>query len=149
MTIQQIERDFGHLDIVVANAGVAGYSPAEDYTPAAFSEVMKVNLDGAFYTAQAAARIFKKQGSGNVIFTASVSAILVNIPQKQAAVSFLFPTPSSKITHIDWLMISSVQRIESCSCTSCQITSRRMGGFRSCQLHISRFHCNRSSVYSS
>jgi NAD(P)-dependent dehydrogenase (short-subunit alcohol dehydrogenase family) len=48
---------------------------------------MRVNLDGAFYTAQAAARLFKKQGSGNVIFTASVSAILVNIPQKQAAVS--------------------------------------------------------------
>lgn len=49
---------------------------------------MKVNLDGAFYTAQAAAKIFEKQGSGNVIFTASVSAILVNVPQKQAAVSF-------------------------------------------------------------
>jgi sorbose reductase len=86
-TVQQIERDFGHLDIVVANAGVASYSPAEDYTPAQFSEVMSVNLDGAFYTAQAAARIFKKQGKGNLIFTASVSAILVNIPQKQAAVS--------------------------------------------------------------
>lgn len=47
---------------------------------------MKVNLDGAFYTAQAAAHIFKKQGHGNVIFTASVSATLVNVPQKQAAV---------------------------------------------------------------
>jgi NAD(P)-dependent dehydrogenase (short-subunit alcohol dehydrogenase family) len=48
---------------------------------------MKVNLDGAFYSAQAAARIFKQQGHGNVIFTASVSATLVNVPQKQAAVS--------------------------------------------------------------
>ncbi|RDL37431.1 Oxidoreductase [Venustampulla echinocandica] len=84
-TLQQIELDFGHLDIVVANAGIASYSAAEDYTPAQFSEVMSVNLDGAFYTAQAAARIFKKQGRGNIIFTASVSAILVNIPQKQAA----------------------------------------------------------------
>lgn len=46
---------------------------------------MRVNLDGAFFTAQAAARIFKSQGSGNIIFTASVSAILVNVPQKQAA----------------------------------------------------------------
>jgi sorbose reductase len=46
---------------------------------------MRVNLDGAFFTAQAAARIFKAQGHGNVIFTASVSAILVNVPQKQAA----------------------------------------------------------------
>jgi len=46
---------------------------------------MQVNLDGAFYTAQAAARVFKEQGFGNVIFTASVSASLVNLPQKQAA----------------------------------------------------------------
>lgn len=50
---------------------------------------MKVNLDGAFYSAQAAARIFKEQGFGNVIFTASVSATLVNVPQKQAAVSYI------------------------------------------------------------
>lgn len=48
---------------------------------------MQVNLDGAFFSAQAAARIFKEQGRGNVIFTASVSATLVNVPQKQAAVS--------------------------------------------------------------
>ena len=40
----------------------------------------------AMYTAQAAGNIFKKQGpgAGSMIFTASVSAILVNIPQKQA-----------------------------------------------------------------
>lgn len=84
-TLQQIAKDFGKLDIVVANAGIASHHPAEDYTNEQWSEIMKVNLDGAFYTAQAAARIFKPQGSGNLIFTASVSAILVNVPQKQAA----------------------------------------------------------------
>lgn len=84
-TLQQVAKDFGKLDIVVANAGIASHHPAEDYTNEQWSEIMKVNLDGAFYTAQAAARIFKPQGSGNLIFTASVSAILVNVPQKQAA----------------------------------------------------------------
>lgn len=83
--LQQIAKDFGKLDIVVGNAGIASHYAAEDYTPEQFSEIMKVNLDGAFYTAQAAARIFKRQGFGNLIFTASVSAILVNVPQKQAA----------------------------------------------------------------
>lgn len=85
-TIKSIAADFGHLDIVVANAGIATHYPAEDYTEDQWSEIMKVNLDGAFFTAQAASRIFKKQGHGNLIFTASVSAILVNVPQKQAAV---------------------------------------------------------------
>lgn len=85
--IQQIAKDFGKLDILVANSGIASCVAAEDYTPGQWSDIMKVNLDGAFYSAQAAARIFKEQGHGNIIFTASVSATLVNIPQKQAAVS--------------------------------------------------------------
>ncbi len=75
----------GVLDIVVANAGIATHHAGLDYTPEQFKEIIDVNLNGAFYTAQAAGRIFEKQGHGNVIFTASVSAILVNVPQKQAA----------------------------------------------------------------
>lgn len=83
--VQQIAADFGKLDIIVVNSGITSSIAAEDYTAEQWKDIMKVNLDGAFYTAQAAARIFKKQGYGNVIFTASVSATLVNIPQKQAA----------------------------------------------------------------
>ena len=47
---------------------------------------MAVNVDGAMFTAQAAGQIFKAQGPGphSMIFTASVSAILVNVPQRQA-----------------------------------------------------------------
>ena len=52
---------------------------------------MNVNVNGAFYTAQAAARVFKKQGFGNVVITASVSATLVNTPQRQASVRIFFP----------------------------------------------------------
>ena len=52
-----------------------------------YSSMLAVNLDGAFFTAQAAAKIYKEQGSGNIIFTASVSAVMVNLPQKQAVVS--------------------------------------------------------------
>ncbi|GFF30791.1 L-xylulose reductase [Aspergillus udagawae] len=84
-TIQQIASDFGRLDIIVVNSGITSNVAAEDYTAEQWKEIMQVNLDGAFYTAQAAAQIFKAQGRGNVIFTASVSATLVNVPQKQAA----------------------------------------------------------------
>lgn len=92
--------DFGKLDIMVVNSGITSSVPAEDYTTEQWKEIMKVNLDGAFYSAQAAAKVFKEQkkkdmqeghGQGfrqkNVIFTASVSATLVNLPQKQTAVS--------------------------------------------------------------
>ncbi|KAB8255198.1 hypothetical protein BDV32DRAFT_142241 [Aspergillus pseudonomiae] len=83
--VQRIARDFGKLDIMVANSGIATAVAAEDYTTEQWQQIMNVNLDGAFYTAQAAARVFKEQGSGNIVFTASVSAALVNVPQKQAA----------------------------------------------------------------
>ncbi|KAL4890121.1 NAD(P)-binding protein [Aspergillus ambiguus] len=83
--VQQIESDFGKLDIMVVNSGVASCVAAEEYTTEQWKQIMDVNLDGAFYSAQAAAKVFKAQGNGNVIFTASVSATLVNVPQKQAA----------------------------------------------------------------
>ncbi|KAB8228171.1 uncharacterized protein BDW43DRAFT_292024 [Aspergillus alliaceus] len=37
------------------------------------------------WTAQAAGKIFKRQGKGNLIITASVSSILVTIPQTPVA----------------------------------------------------------------
>ncbi|KAG9514433.1 oxidoreductase, partial [Aureobasidium melanogenum] len=74
-TINQIAKDFGKLDV-----------PGLEYSEDQWRDIMSVNLDGAMYTAQAAGKIFEKQGGSNsMIFTASVSAILVNIPQKQAA----------------------------------------------------------------
>ena len=84
--LDQVVAEFGKLDVIVANAGITSEHAAEEYTPEEFQEIIDVNFNGAFYTASAAARIFKKQGFGNVIFTASVSATLVNIPQRQAAV---------------------------------------------------------------
>lgn len=85
-TINQVVADFGKLDICVANAGIAEHDDSLDYGEDAWRKMMAINLDGAFFTAQAAGNIFKKQGPGphSMIFTASVSAYLVNIPQKQA-----------------------------------------------------------------
>jgi sorbose reductase len=93
-TVDSVLAEFGRLDIVVANAGVTLEKDALEYTPDEFRRVMSVNLDGAFYTAQAAGRAFRgqKEGvnakafdGGSLIVTSSVSSHLVNLPQKQAA----------------------------------------------------------------
>ena len=65
---------FGALDIVIANAGITLYGDFFEYKPESFFEVMKVNLAGSFFLAQAAANQMKKQeGGGSILFTSSVT----------------------------------------------------------------------------
>ncbi|KAM0547494.1 hypothetical protein ACHAPJ_010367 [Fusarium lateritium] len=86
-TLNQVRDEFGmgKLDIVVANAGVCANIPNLEYTEETWKLNNSVNYDGVMWTAQAAGKIFKAQGKGNLIITASVSGTLVNIPQTQAA----------------------------------------------------------------
>lgn len=86
-TLQTVADEFGggRLDIVVANAGVCANVPALEYTEEQWAWNNSANFDGVMWTAQAAGRIFQRQGKGNLIITASVSAILVNVPQTQVA----------------------------------------------------------------
>lgn len=65
---------FGHLDIVIANAGITLFGDFFSYKPESFSRVMEVNLAGTFFLAQAAANQMKKQESGgSLLFTSSVT----------------------------------------------------------------------------
>ena len=66
----------GGLDVVCANAGIGGPAgAAEEIDPQGWRDTLAVNLDGAFWAAQRAARIFKAQKSGALIFTASTSGL--------------------------------------------------------------------------
>jgi glucose 1-dehydrogenase len=65
---------FGKLDIAIANAGITLYGDFFDYKPGSFFEVMKVNLGGSFFLAQAAAKQMKKQEKGGaILFMSSVT----------------------------------------------------------------------------
>lgn len=64
---------YGHLDIVVANAGITLFGDFGTYTPEAFYKVMQVNLGGSFFLAQSASNKMKLQSSGGaILFTSSV-----------------------------------------------------------------------------
>jgi len=64
----------GHLDIVIANAGITLFGDFLTYSPEAFNQVMKVNLAGTFFLTQAAANQMKKQpAGGSLLFTSSVT----------------------------------------------------------------------------
>ena len=74
--------DFGQLDFILNNAGIANIEKAIDISYDDFKKVIDVNLNGVFLTAQAAAKVMKNQKSGgSIINTASMSAHVINIPQ--------------------------------------------------------------------
>ncbi|MGE0284182.1 MAG: SDR family oxidoreductase [Rhodospirillaceae bacterium] len=68
---------FGRIDVVFNNAGMGGPKALfEDITPAQWLEVVGVNLNGAFFVAQAAFRAMKAQNpqGGRIINNGSISA---------------------------------------------------------------------------
>lgn len=74
--IDRAIREFGRLDIFVANAGLTMWGAFLDYTEAMWDTVINLNLKGSFFGAQAAARQMVKQRSGgSIIFSSSVAGI--------------------------------------------------------------------------
>ncbi len=63
---------FGHLDIIVNNAGIAGNKVAvQDESREDFDEVMNVNVRGVFFGMKHAMPHMLERGSGRIINTAS------------------------------------------------------------------------------
>lgn len=83
--IETILKEFGRLDAAFCNAGIGHTVPVEDDTLEDWTRVINVNLNGTFLTAQAAGRVMIKQGGGTIINTASMSAHITNIPQKECS----------------------------------------------------------------
>ena len=72
--IGEIEKQFGQLDALVNNAGVADFGPIEDTTFERWRAVMQTNLDGTFLVSQEAIRLLKVN-SGAVVNIASISGL--------------------------------------------------------------------------
>lgn len=69
------EREFGYLDIAIANAGITLFGDFWEYEPKDFMEVMRINMAGTFFLAQASALLMKDQpNGGSLLFTSSVTA---------------------------------------------------------------------------
>ncbi|KAK1586164.1 short chain dehydrogenase [Colletotrichum navitas] len=79
----KVVRDFGKIDVFVANAGMAISKPILEQTLDEYRKQMSVNVDGIVYCAKYAGEVFERQGSGNLIITSSMSAHIVNVPVDQ------------------------------------------------------------------
>ncbi|MBP6015607.1 MAG: SDR family oxidoreductase [Candidatus Promineofilum sp.] len=71
--VEQINKQWGRLDIVFANAGINGvWAPIEELTPEEWATTLAVNLTGTFLTIKYAVPLLKRQG-GSVVITSSVN----------------------------------------------------------------------------
>ncbi|RLP76454.1 SDR family NAD(P)-dependent oxidoreductase [Mycetocola tolaasinivorans] len=65
---------FGHLDVVVNNAGYADLAAIEDTTPSAFRAQIDTNLMGTVSVSQAVLPAMRAQGTGRIINVSSVGS---------------------------------------------------------------------------
>ena len=75
-TFRQIEKDFGALDVFVANSANLGIDfGLMDTTEADFDAIANVNIKGNFFCCQCAAELMKKSGGGSIVTVGSVQGV--------------------------------------------------------------------------
>jgi SDR family mycofactocin-dependent oxidoreductase len=75
--VQQGLSEFGQLDIVLANAGIASFAPSWEMSEEMFEEMIAVNLTGVWKTTKAAIPAMIEQGTGgSIILTSSIAGLI-------------------------------------------------------------------------
>ena len=74
--VRTVIQTFGHIDVLVNNAGIFRAADFLDISETDFDAVLRVNLKGAFLVGQAVAREMAKAGSGSIINMSSVNGVL-------------------------------------------------------------------------
>jgi 3-oxoacyl-[acyl-carrier protein] reductase len=85
--IEAAHKQFGRIDALVNNAGVAKDNLVMRMSDEDWDKVLDTNLSGAFYTSRAASRIMLKQRSGAIINMSSVIGVYGNAGQANYAAS--------------------------------------------------------------
>lgn len=73
--IEQAVKRFGKLDLLINNAGVWTRAAIEEVTEEEITDIFATNIFGPIYLSQAAVKIMKQQGSGQILNIGSTSAI--------------------------------------------------------------------------
>jgi NAD(P)-dependent dehydrogenase (short-subunit alcohol dehydrogenase family) len=69
-------QQFGHLDLVWANAGIGVFRSVVDTTEAEWDRLINVNLKGFFLAAKYSIPELLRAGGGTIVFTGSVNSVV-------------------------------------------------------------------------
>ncbi len=75
----------GRIDIAFNNAGITTSVPSEECTDEDWLRIINCNLNAVFYCCREFGKAMLAQGKGSIINTASMSGMIANTPQPQAA----------------------------------------------------------------
>jgi NAD(P)-dependent dehydrogenase (short-subunit alcohol dehydrogenase family) len=73
--VSAAEKRFGHLDILVANAGIGIMGPAIDMSLADWRRQMAVNVDGVFLSVKHCVPVMRRSGGGSIVMLSSVAGL--------------------------------------------------------------------------
>jgi NAD(P)-dependent dehydrogenase (short-subunit alcohol dehydrogenase family) len=76
---EECARQFGGLDILIANAGIASSASIEDTTVALWKQNFDVLAEGYFLTARSAFPLMNLQRGGSIIFIGSKNAVAATV----------------------------------------------------------------------
>ncbi|KAF2087548.1 NADP-dependent mannitol dehydrogenase [Saccharata proteae CBS 121410] len=83
--VDQVVKDFGKIDVFIANAGKTADNGVLDASVDDWREVINTDLNGTYYCAKAVGHHFKERKTGSFIITASMSGHIANYPQEQTS----------------------------------------------------------------
>ncbi|MEA5427774.1 SDR family oxidoreductase [Arcicella lustrica] len=85
--INQVKTDFPVIDILVNNAGTILRNPAAEHSDEYWDNVLSINLDAQFILTREIGKMMIAQGSGKIVFTASLLTFQggINVPSYAAS----------------------------------------------------------------
>jgi NAD(P)-dependent dehydrogenase (short-subunit alcohol dehydrogenase family) len=83
--VSTIVEKFARIDVLINNAGIAMHVKLEEMDYRDWSKIMDVNLNSVFLVSKAVGKVMIQQKKGSIINISSMSGIIVNTPQAQAA----------------------------------------------------------------
>jgi sorbose reductase len=83
--VNDVVKDFGKVDVFIANAGRTADSGILDASVEKWTEVINTDLNGVYHCARAVGLHFRERQTGSFIITASMSGHIANYPQEQTS----------------------------------------------------------------
>ena len=69
---------YGKLDVLVNNAGIGPIAPLDDLRVQEWEDMIDINVKGVLYGIAAALPVFRRQGFGHFVNTASTAGLITN-----------------------------------------------------------------------